>query len=417
MHSFFRSISVGYFIAVRQIKRTNKWMTVLTMSVMTLTFLNLIATSGLLVGIVVGAEKSFKDQWTGDLLITSVDGEVEVLRTNEIENIIKTIPTVEGFTGRLIRSGQVEADWLQKKDEDSANAVTGVIAGIIPSKEEDTTHLSKYIVEGEWLSDNDPQGVVLGSELLKEYSPVADLVSLLTGIHVGTTVRITVGSSTEEYIVRGILKSKVDFVSSRIYMNQRELMKMANKYDFNVNELAVKLYDGEDSYDVKSPLVGNGFSEYARINTSSEGSPAFLVNIKNFFSIIGTILGSVSIVVSLITIFIIIYINALTRRRQIGILKGIGVSPTALGVSYIFQSLFYVLIGSFIALFVIFIMLKPYIDLHPIVTPFADIVLVADPLSVFKKFLLVLFISSLAGYIPARIIIKQNTLDAILGRN
>lgn len=392
-------------------------MTILTISIMMLTFLNLIATSGFLVGIIVGAEKSFKYQWTGDVLITNVDGENEVLRTYDIENVIKTVPSVQSFTSRLIRSGQIETDWLQKKDEDSANMVTGVLAGIIPSKEEETTHLSKYIVEGDWLADNDTQGVVMGSGLLKEYSPVADLVSLLTDVHVGSTVRITVASSTQEFIVRGILKSKVDFVSSRVYMNKSELMKMINKHDFNVNELAVRLYDGKDPYDIKSPLIQNGFSEYARINTASEGAPAFLVNIKNFFSIIGTILGSVSVVVSLITIFIIIYINALTRRRQIGILKGIGVSPFALEVSYIFQSLFYVLFGSAIALFIIFVILKPYIDVHPIITPFADIVLVADPLSVFKKFVLVLFISSLAGYIPARIIIKQNTLNAILGRN
>jgi putative ABC transport system permease protein len=384
---------------------------------MMLTFLNLVATSGFLVGIVVGSEKSFKDQWTGDVLITSVDGENEVLRTRDIEHLIETVPSVKAYTSRLTRGGIIETDWLQKKDEDTANRVTGTIAGILPLKEDETTHLSKYVIEGDWLSDDDSEGVVIGSGLLKEYSAVADLVTLLQGIHVGSKIRITVASSTQEYTVRGILKSKIEFVSNRVYMNQNELRKMINKHDFNANEIAVRLYDGKDPYDIKSPLVQNGFSEYARINTASEGAPEFLVNIKNFFNIIGTILGSVSVVVSLITIFIIIYINALTRRRQIGILKGIGVSPFALEVSYIFQALFYVLIGSFIALCIIFLILKPYLDAHPIITPFADIVLVADPLAVSKKFFLVLFVSSLAGYVPARIIIKQNTLNAILGRN
>jgi ABC-type antimicrobial peptide transport system permease subunit len=73
--------------------------------------------------------------------------------------------------------------------------------------------------------------------------------------------------------------------------------------------------------------------------------------------------------------------------------------------------------GSLIALFIIFGLLKPYIDAHPIDTPFASIVLVADPVSVAFKFLLVMIVSVFAGYLPARIIVSSNTLNAILGRN
>jgi putative ABC transport system permease protein len=151
--------------------------------------------------------------------------------------------------------------------------------------------------------------------------------------------------------------------------------------------------------------------------SATEGSPEFLVNIKLFFSIIGTILGSVSVVVALITIFIIIYINALTRRRQIGIMKGIGVTEFAVEFSYICQAMFYVLLGSGLALLIIFAGLKPLIDAHPIDTPFATIVLVAEPADVAFKFLLVMIVSVFAGYLPARIIVKKNTLNAILGRN
>jgi putative ABC transport system permease protein len=161
----------------------------------------------------------------------------------------------------------------------------------------------------------------------------------------------------------------------------------------------------------------NGFGEYAKINTAEEGAPEFLVNIKLFFSIIGTILGSVSVVVALITIFIIIYINALTRRRQIGIMKGIGVTEFAVEFSYICQAMFYVLVGSFFALVLIFGILKPYLDANPIDTPFATIVLVAEPASVAIKFVLVMIVSLFAGYLPARLIVKRNTLNAILGRN
>jgi ABC-type antimicrobial peptide transport system permease subunit len=79
--------------------------------------------------------------------------------------------------------------------------------------------------------------------------------------------------------------------------------------------------------------------------------------------------------------------------------------------------MFYVLVGSFFALVLIFGILKPYLDANPIDTPFATIVLVAEPASVAIKFVLVMIVSLFAGYLPARLIVKKNTLNAILGRN
>ncbi len=416
MHEFINSLKVGYFIAVRQVRRTSRWMTGLTIAVMMLTFLNLVATSGFLVGIIVGAERLFKEEWTGDVMITKLDNETDIKETGDIVRTLNALPTMSSYSSRYVRSGTVEANWQEKEEEKDANIVGAQIAGIDPEREEKTTGLSRVVSEGRWLDPDDSSGIVVGSALLQEYSPVADLVSLLRDVHVGTRLRVTVGSSTQEFTVRGIVDSKVDFVSNRIFMNDAMLRRMVNKNDYNATEIAITTIPGSDPYLIKSPLMRNGYGESARINTSSEGAPAFLVNLKLFFGIIGTVLGSVSVVVALITIFIIIYISALTRRKQIGILKGIGVSPLALECSYIIQALVYVFIGSVISLLVIFLVLKPYLDANPIVTPFANIVLVAEPGSVFIKWVLVIAISTLAGYLPARLIVKQNTLNAILGR-
>lgn len=438
-NSLRNSIRLGFFIAIRQLLRTSRWTTGLIVFIMMLTFLNLVATSGFLVGIVEGSSREFKRQWTGDLMITNLNDKKYIENTQDIVSTLSSFPQIDTFTERLISSAKFEAHWSEKTKESEANTVSNQIAGIDPNKEEETTHLSESIVEGEWLKPGDSQGIVIGSNFLKEYSIVSDLLPLLRDIHPGTVIRVTVtgeGSDiskianpllqvdgatsnyvTQEFIVRGIIKSKVDFVSSRAYILDSELRKMIGKSDTDMSEIAIVMKEGIDPYYVKTPLMSNGFGNYAKINTADEGAPAFLVNIKLFFNIIGTVLGSVSVVVALVTIFIIIYINALTRRRQIGIMKGIGVSPFAIEFSYICQAVFYVLIGSAIALLIIFGFLKPLIDAHPIDTPFASIVLVASAFSVFIKFVLVLLVSLMAGYLPARLIVKKNTLDAILGRN
>lgn len=434
------TIRLGFFLAIRQVARTSKWTTGLIVFIMMLTFFNLVATSGFLVGIVEGTSRGFKEQWTGDLMITNRNEKPYIEHTSDILSLLSSFPQIDRYTTRVVSGVKIEANWWQKRKESDANIVSNQIAGIDPTIEDETTHLSKEIVEGQWLAPGDSRGIVIGSGFLAKYSRVADLVSLLRDVTPGTTVRVTVtgkaqainpeeqgapaknsetpsGSVTQDFIVRGILDSKVQFVASRAYILDSELKKMLGKADGDVSEIAIVMKKGVDPYVVKTPLINNGFSEYAKINTSEEGAPEFLVNIKLFFNIIGTILGSVSVVVALITIFIIIYINALTRRRQIGIMKGIGVTNFAIEFSYICQAMFYVLIGSCIALVLIFAILKPYLDLHPIDTPFASIVLVADPISVFTKFMLVMFVSTLAGYLPARLIVKKNTLNAILGRN
>jgi putative ABC transport system permease protein len=441
MNKFTNTLRLGFFLAIRQVLRTSKWTTGLIVFIMMLTFFNLVATSGFLVGIVEGSSRAFKDQWTGDLFITNRNEKPYIEHTNDIVNVLSSFPQIESYTKRITSGVKVEANWWEKRKEEDANVVSNQIAGINPKKEDETTHLSEAIVEGEWLQEGDARGIVLGSAFLAKYSQVADLVSLLRDVGPGTTVRITVsGGSAElnpedqnglpqenetatsnavsqDFIVRGILDSKVQFVSARAYILDSELKKMLGKSDGDVSEIAIVMKPGIDPYVVKTPLIDNGFSEFAKINTAEEGAPEFLVNIKLFFNIIGTILGSVSVVVALITIFIIIYINALTRRRQIGIMKAIGVSPFAIEFSYICQALAYVLVGSGIALIVIFAFLKPLIDAHPIDTPFASIVLVAEPASVAFKFVLVMIVSMFAGYLPARIIVKKNTLNAILGRN
>jgi putative ABC transport system permease protein len=439
MKQLLNTISLGFFLALRQVTRGSKWATGLIVFIMMLTFLNFVATSGLLVGIVESVSRSFKEEWSGDLFIETRNEKDYIEHTNDIVSVVTSFPQIQSYSPRIIAGAKIEANWQDKRKESDENSVSNQIAGIDPEKEDATTNLSKFVVEGEWLREGDVRGIVLGSGYLASYSKVADLLALLKNVKVGDTVRVTVSqkkslvtgeqnfavnpdlstsdSVTQDFIVRGILHSKVQFVVSRAYILDTELKKMLGKTDGDVSEIAILLKPGVDPYQVKTPLLDNGFGEYSKINTAEEGSPSFLVDIRTFFTIIGTILGSISVVVGLITIFVIIYINALTRKRQIGIMKAVGVSEFAIEFSYICQALFYVILGSSIAIIAVFFGIKPLLMAHPIDTPFANVVLSAEPVSVALKFILVFFVSILAGYLPARIIVNNNTLDSILGRN
>lgn len=149
MKNFFNTLSLGFFLAIRQITRGSKWATGLIIFIMMLTFLNLVATSGLLVGIVEGASRSFKDQWTGDLMITNRNEKDYIEHTSDIVSVLSSFPQVKSYTSRIVAGAKTEANWWEKRTEEDANVVSNQIAGIDPAKEDETTHLSSAIVRSD----------------------------------------------------------------------------------------------------------------------------------------------------------------------------------------------------------------------------------------------------------------------------
>jgi ABC-type antimicrobial peptide transport system permease subunit len=97
-------------------------------------------------------------------------------------------------------------------------------------------------------------------------------------------------------------------------------------------------------------------------------------------------------------------------------MKGVGISPLAIQFSYVIQALFYGLSGSIIGTLITFGFLKPFFDAHPIDFPFSDGILVVTPASAAIRVAILIAVTLIAGYVPAKLIVRRNTLDAILGR-
>ena len=86
--AFIQNMQVGWFLAKRDIRRANVWTTALIMAVMTLTFLNLVVVSGILIGLIQGSEDAQKKYAIGDIVISSFLNRSYILETQKIVNII-----------------------------------------------------------------------------------------------------------------------------------------------------------------------------------------------------------------------------------------------------------------------------------------------------------------------------------------
>jgi ABC-type lipoprotein release transport system permease subunit len=388
--------------------------------VMLLTFLNLVVVSGVLVGLIEGAVRANRDFYTSDVLISPLDEKDYIENTTQILSVLKTIPGVTNTTARYISSGAVEANYKERSRlNEKKESVGTLIAGINPEQEDEVTGLSSFIVEGNYLTKNSFDEVVIGSQLLTRFFPIESPgFATLDDVFVGSKVRISVGDKTREMTVVGILSSKVDEVARRAFINESQLRAMSGRNDFNVDEIAVLLTTNAESQAkfVKEALVRNGFSDDAKIQTFVDAQPKFLQDIKDTFALLGSIISSIGLVVAAITIFIVIFINAITREKYIGIMKAIGVTKTAIEASYVLQSFFYAIIGSALGLLLVYFVLVPFIAANPINFPFSDGILVAPAESTIFRLVLLVITTAIAGYIPARLITKKDTLEAILGK-
>lgn len=418
INKIWTTIKVAHFLAWRDIKRSNIWTTLLISFVMALTFLNLIVVSGILVGLIQGSEDANRLKYTSDVIISNLKQKNYIEGSSLIIQAIRGTEGVENFTARYLTSASLESGYRERlRQTDLLDSAGGILAGIDPIAEDKVTGLSKYLVEGTYLEADDYDQILVGANLLYKYTPVESPgFSLLKNVEVGSKVRLKIGELSREVRIKGVLKAKSEGIDQRIFMTATQVRQLIGRNDYNVDEIAIKLIDPSQANLVRDQIIQQGFDKNANIQTWEDAQPKFLKDIKTTFALLGNMIGSIGLAVASITIFIVIFVNAITRRRYIGIMKGIGISSRAIEFSYIAQSIFYAVMGMSIGALLIFGFLQPYIATHPINFPFSDGILVATPIGTLARALILFGATIIAGYVPAKIVVKQNTLDAILGR-
>ena len=307
-----RSLRIGLLLGLRQIQRASLWTTSLIIFVMMLTFLNLIAVSGILVGLIEGAEQAVRKSALGDVVITTLDNQDHILETNSFIREISTYSDISTYSVRYKSSGTLEANYKERRSlsgERDTAAVT--VTGIDPVQEHDMTGLGDLLVEGEYLNTDEEGYILIGIYYIEEYAQqFGDVFDTVSGISPGDTVRLTIGDTTKEFIVKGIVESKVDEVNLSTYIPEREFRRLFNRLDRNADQIVIRTAKPEDNTSVVASMKMSGLDAYTKILTYEENLPKFLIDIKNTFNVLGTFIGSIGIIVASITIFIIIFIKS-----------------------------------------------------------------------------------------------------------
>src|SRR3989344_2783912 len=107
IRKFIISLKVGFFLAIRQIKRSNKATTALIIFVMMLTFLHLVVVRVVLVGLIDGSIEVYREFSTGEVFISNLPKKSFIENCPAIIETVKAMPWVTSFSARYLESGTV----------------------------------------------------------------------------------------------------------------------------------------------------------------------------------------------------------------------------------------------------------------------------------------------------------------------
>ncbi len=187
-------------------------------------------------------------------------------------------------------------------------------------------------------------------------------------------------------------------------------------------EDVLEQHDLADKIIVKTATTGNEDKYISSIKNVSEqklnfyswdnylGALASVVSSFNFIKIIFYFIG---LAVSGASIFIIIYIDLNNQRKQIGILKAIGMKNRIIIISYVFQAFFYGLLGIIVGRLLFEYAILPYFFKHPFNFPIGYVNLNIEKIDLVRTEISMLVVSIIGGLIPSIQIVKKNIIELI----
>lgn len=405
-------LKTAFFIAYKTITKGHKSTIALIIFILSLSFFNLMFVSGFLYGFSDGVMKSMIDNSTAHIIVMPQEEPTIkpfVFDQDRVRAEIETIPGVVGTTRHYQLGGTLSYD---KEKDGNFKYTSAQIIGVTQSEEKNILTINKYMVSGEFPDNLKDDEIVLGANLSGGFG--TKQTKDLGGATVGSKIQINYSNGiTRTYTIVGIFKlSMVGSVASAAFISTSEAESLLSTYN-SASEIMVKVDLEKNTLDEYTNKIGQMIPNLKLEKYTSRLSTVGIL--VTAFNLIAVIVSVISIIVSAITIFVMIYVNAVSKRRQIGILKAIGIKESIIEVSYIIQSIFYSALGIIGGLIVIYFVVIPIMAVKPIAMPFGDAVLVYTSFGIIINISSLIIAGILAGYIPAKIVAREDILKSIWG--
>lgn len=392
---------VASFLAARTIVRGNKGITIFTVFVLTLIFVQLVLFSSILAGVTVKFNELMVDFQTGNVVIEPEEEEKYIKDVGALQKKIESLPEVVGSSARLKKSGSIK----YKEKE-----VGGTVYGVEPDEETFVTAIESAMVSGEFLSRPDRGEIVLGREVSGGYGALMESRSL-GGVEVGDTVELTISGKTREFRVKGIYSTLFFMADAGAYISRADMEEMLGVQDGDLaHEIAIRTSEGNDEFKTQRALLALGIKENIRTWHEFAG---ILRLIESTLMMVRNIMNAIGLLIAFVIIFVVIYVNIVNKKRQIGVQKAIGIEQNVIIASFVLQAMLYAGAGVTLGYILMHFGIVPYTVSHPLQVPLGAVSLELDEFEAINRAVLLFLASIGASVIPAYKLANKDLLELI----
>ncbi|AFV24324.1 ABC transporter, permease protein [Methanolobus psychrophilus R15] len=398
-------IRVGALIAYCSVKRGNKKTLIFIVFVLSLIFMNLVFLPSMIGGLSGLFTGFMQDYPYGDIVIEPTGDNTYI---NNADNVLKKVRAVEG-----VRAGTKRLD-VGASINHKQKVVGVTITGMLPIEEYEISRYPYIISEGDFLSDLSRDEIIIGA-MIAGTGFGSEIYDNLGEVRPGAFVDVTYSNGVKRtYKVKGIMEGTFEVVDLNALVHYKEIEDVYGLEGKEATSVVVRVDEQGTEAQIQDKIREAGVNE--QIFTWADKSESLIRQAMQSMGAIDTMSKIVSLIVGAALVLIIIYINVLNRKKEIGILKAVGITPRSIVLSYAFLSTFYVSLGISAGL-LLYLSLMFYFQANPVTFyETMEIRPTIDPVLLVQSVATMLTLSVIAGILPAWSVSRESILKAIWGR-
>lgn len=398
-----RSLRVGLFLGGRAVLRGNRGIAVLTTLMMLLIYASLLFLPSLIQGAVNRVNAQLVNTLTSDVVITPPGRGTTLDGVDAYLGQIRETAGVEQATsvyrvGSQISYGPGSGSWS--------------VLAIDPSTYAQVFTTPRDLFAGQYLSEQAPDQVFMGIGIAgADQTQVRGYRTSLKSVQVGDQVSITLNNGKPYgFNVLGIYDNQFPLSDSDALLSMTQAQQLLPGIADEATTIYVKTQPGADVSKVVDRLgrLRGGMT----LETSADLGATVEDQVATF-TLISDILKVVALLMAAITIFMVTYVDLVNRRRQIGVERAIGITSTAVVISYLLKALAYAVTGVVCGLAVFQYVITPIVQQHPFQFPNGPVTLAATWGEMVRDLLILAAVSAAAALIPSIRSTHLRLLDAI----
>ena len=396
---------VSLFLAVRAIRRGNRNTLALTVLIIALVVVMMNFLTMIIGGVVTIYNQQMIDYQYGHVSVEPEEKALVISDAGVLTKEIRRMPGVLGVTSRF-SSGVTITNPKNGKFQAKP------LVAFSPRDERTVTKYHDAIIEGDYLAEGDTGQILIGTLLAGNEDEKKDKMPSLGGVKVGDRIEVAYSNGlVKSYRVKGIFQTDGVMIDSQAFVPRAEMDSILHA-EGTATEILVRGTSADTASDMKYALMAYGVQE--PVKTWGERGSGIIGDAIASFGLIATIMTVVSLIVASVVVFIVTFINIINRKKQIAILKAIGVRKQAIIGSYLLQVVFLCTCGVLIGAVMLNVICRLLV-IFPLHFPMGYITPVVDYGGLATSVIALSVVALISGYIPSWQVTREEILDAMRG--